>query len=170
MEVASVQDTEEHFSSMSTHILLYMWCRNTSCDTSLLYFGSLFKIKRWSEVLCIGSAVHFLDRLNRKILFSSCEPAALKGVEESIIILGNMAKSELSISEKEESKTDLCDALANMRNRGCMLIGETWASRRWWEKYLHFFGLMQYASLSPLETVGSIQVWVTSGMRLASSG
>lgn len=31
------------------------------------------------------------------------------------------------------------------------------------EKYLHFFGLMQYASLSPLETVGSIQVWVTSG-------
>ena len=61
----------------------------------------------------------------QKDLVFQFEPAALGGVEESIIMLGNMAKSELSISEKQESKTDLCDGLANTRNRGCMLIRET---------------------------------------------
>lgn len=54
-------------------------------------------------------------------------------MEESTIVLENMAKSELSISEKHESKTDLCDALANTRNRGCTLIEKLEQARDDWK-------------------------------------
>lgn len=101
--------------------MLCMWCRNTSSNTSLLYFGCFCRIKRWYEVLCISSSAR-LDKLNQKILPSSCRLGARGGMEKSIWILGNMAKSEPSIPEKQESKTDLCYVLANRRNRGCMLI------------------------------------------------
>lgn len=74
-----------------------------------------------------------LDRLNRKILSSSWVLKAHRGAEKSIIMLENMAKSELSISEKQESKTDLCDALANTRNRGCMLIEKLEQARDDWK-------------------------------------
>lgn len=79
--------------------------------------------------------------------------------------------------KKQESKPNLYDALANPSNRGLHVdqknlnrqeaVGE--------KKPLHFFGLMQYDSLSPLETLGSIQVWIVSGknvseLRPVSSG
>lgn len=79
--------------------------------------------------------------------------------------------------KKQESKPNLYDALANPSNRGLHVdqknlnrqeaVGE--------KKNLHFFGLMQYDSLSPLETLGSIQVWIVSGknvseLRPVSSG
>lgn len=55
-----------------------------------------------------------------------------------------------------------------MRNRGCMLVREAWRGKRPQEKCLSFFGLRQYAGLSLLERVGSVQVWVTSGSEVSS--
>lgn len=147
-------------------VVLYVGCVlcNILCITRMVWYPTFYKRKKLFPVL----ALWLFDRYIRRKADST--KLSRQG---SFIILWNMGKGWTINLVGLKKKFIWC--LVNMQDKCWMLSRKSQTDKRQLKKCLNFFGLMQYNSLSPLETVGSIQAWVTSenevsDLSLISSG